>query len=104
MTVVVTAGSQGATFGVKAQPGARRNAIVGEYDGCLKIAVTQAAEKGKANEAIIAVVCDALSLSKRRISIVSGATTSRKKLLVAEMDPAELAARIAEIISRINAQ
>ena len=43
--------SSGVVLPVKAQAGARRNAITGEHDGALKVAVSQVPEKGKANAA-----------------------------------------------------
>ena len=38
---------------IRAQPGARRNGLGGEQGGQLKVDVTQVAEKGKANRAIM---------------------------------------------------
>ena len=51
----------GVVFGVKAAPGARSSAVTGEHAGLLKVAVTQVAEKGKANQALIAVIAKALT-------------------------------------------
>ena len=44
-------GADGTQLGIKALPGSRRNGITGVHDGLLKVAVTQVAEKGKANAA-----------------------------------------------------
>ena len=44
---------EGVLLPVRAQPGARANAIRGTMSGMLKVAVTQVAEKGKANDAVI---------------------------------------------------
>ncbi len=38
---------------VRAQPGARHNAVLGEHDGALRVAVTAAPDKGKANHPIV---------------------------------------------------
>ena len=54
------------------QPGARRNGIMGIHAGALKVAVTQAAEKGKANQAVADVLCDALGLRPSQIELRSG--------------------------------
>ena len=42
----------GVILPIKAQPGAKRNAILGERAGSIRVAVTAAPEAGKANEAI----------------------------------------------------
>lgn len=99
MTVVVETRGEGAVFGVKALPGSRRNAVCGEHDGCLKVAVSKPPEKGKANDAILEVVCRALALPRRRVSIVAGETGARKKLLVTEITAAELAERLATALA-----
>jgi len=91
---------QGVILPVKAQPGARRNAIVGEHDGQLKVAVTQVAEKGKATEALIDVLCDDLNLRKSQIELLSGATSRAKKFLVSQIPLADLAARIATALAQ----
>lgn len=83
---------------VKAQPGARRNGITGAHDGLLKVAVTQAPEKGKANEAIVAVLADQLGLSRSQIELVSGPTSPRKRFLVTGISLDELAQRIDAIL------
>lgn len=87
--------AEGTILPVRAQPGARRNEIRGEQDGALKVCVTQVAEKGKANKAVIEVLCDALDLRKSQIQLVSGETSHQKKFLVRCLTTAELSDRIA---------
>ena len=84
----------GIVLPVKAQPGARRNGITGEHAGALKVAVTQAPEKGKANDAIIDVLVEALGLKRNQIELISGATSPQKKFLVTGLTRQELDARI----------
>ena len=50
--IELTPHAEGTILPVHAQPGARRNAILGERAGALRVAVTAAPEKGKANAAI----------------------------------------------------
>jgi uncharacterized protein YggU (UPF0235/DUF167 family) len=83
---------EGTVLPVRAQPGARRDEIRGVYNGMLKISVTQAPEKGKANKAIVALLCDRLGLRKSQIQLLSGDTASRKRFLVRDTTPAALAA------------
>jgi len=79
---------------VKAQPGARRNGITGKHAGQLKVSVTQAPEKGKANQALIDVLADLLSLKKSQISLVSGDTAGQKKFLISGIALDQLRDRI----------
>ena len=52
--------AEGAVLPVLAQPGAKRNAILGERAGALRVAVTAPPEKGKANEAIQSLLAEHL--------------------------------------------
>jgi uncharacterized protein (TIGR00251 family) len=88
--------SEGSILPVRAQPGARRNGLGGEQDGQLKVAVTQVAEKGKANRAIIEVLARKLSLRKSQVELLSGETMSRKRFLIRGLTPAELSQRIGD--------
>jgi uncharacterized protein len=86
--------SGGVILSVRAQPGARRNEVRGIQDGALKVCVTTAPEKGKANKAIIEVLAGWLGARKSQIELISGETSSHKKILVREVTVADLAGRI----------
>ena len=86
--------ANGVTLPVKAQPGAKRNGITGVHAGQLKVSVTQAPEKGKANQALIEVLADCLSLKRSQISLVSGETSGQKKFLITDITLPDLQARI----------
>jgi len=70
----------GCTLAVRVHPGARRNAVTGTHADALKIALSTPPVDGRANEALIAFLADALRLPKSSIALVTGAT-SRSKLL-----------------------
>ncbi len=72
----------GVRFDVMAKPKASRNAIIGVHDGALKIAITAAPEKGKANKAIVNLLSRLLKIPKNSIKIVSGETSSRKIIAI----------------------
>lgn len=72
----------GISLPVKAQAGARRNGITGEHDGQLKVSVTQAPEKGKANKALMKVIAQELGLKTSQIELISGATSASKSFQV----------------------
>ena len=84
----------GAILPVRAQPGARRNEVRGLQDGALKVSVTQAPEKGKANKAIIEVLAKWLGLRKSQFELISGETASQKKFLIRDVGHEDLAQRI----------
>jgi uncharacterized protein len=86
--------AEGVVLPVRAQPGARRNEVRGIQDGALKVCVTQAAEKGKANKAIVEVLAKWLGLRKSQIELITGETASQKKFLVREIAMEDLSGRI----------
>jgi uncharacterized protein (TIGR00251 family) len=75
--------ADGVVLAVHAQPGGRSNAIRGVHDAAVKISVTQVAEKGKANKALIALLSRTLGVSKSQVTLLSGDTSSRKRFLIA---------------------
>jgi len=100
MAVNLDVTAAGIAFGVKAQPGARKNSVRGEHDGCLRVSVTQAAEKGKANEAIADVLCEALKLRTNQLALISGAKNSRKRFVAMGIPIEELKRRIASCLTK----
>lgn len=87
--------AEGVLLPVQAQPKARQNAITGLHAGSLKVSVTQAPEKGKANAAIAKVLAGGLGLRKSQVQLHSGATSSQKRFLVTGLSGIELRERIA---------
>lgn len=79
---------------VRARGGARRNEIRGEHDGALKVSVTPVPEKGKANRAIHALLCQRLDLRRSQLELVSGHTSSQKLFIVREVSADTLHERI----------
>ena len=98
MAVALETHPRGVVLPVKAQAGARQNALRGEHGGALKVSVTQVAEKGKANEAIVAVLCETLGLSRSQVELLSGATASQKRFLIVGVTPADLTSRIKDAL------
>ena len=85
---------EGTILPVRAQPGARRNELRGEQDGALKVCVTQVAEKGKANKALVEVLCDKLDLRKSQVDLLAGETGHQKKFLIRGLSVEELRRKI----------
>ncbi|AFS20367.1 DUF167 family protein [Chlamydia psittaci] len=67
---------------VKVTPKSKENKIVGFEGEVLKIRVTEVPEKGKANEAVIALLAKTLSLPKRDVTLISGETSKNKRILL----------------------
>ena len=78
----VTESPEGVEFEVLAKPKASRNAIIGVHDGAVKIAVTAAPEKGKANKAIVRLLARFLDIPSSSIAIVKGQNARRKRIRV----------------------
>jgi len=76
----------GVTLAVRAQPGAKKSAIVGMYGegdaAQLKIAVQAAPIEGRANEALIAFLAETFGLQRRSVELVSGALSRNKVFLL----------------------
>ena len=84
----------GTILPVRAHPGARRNEIRGVQDGMLKVSVTQAPEKGKANKAVIELLAKKLGLKKSQIELIAGETSHQKRFLMRGVESDEVALRI----------
>jgi uncharacterized protein (TIGR00251 family) len=90
--------AEGVVLPVRAHAAGRRNGIQGVQNGMLKVSVTQAAEKGKANKALIAVLSRQLAVRKSQIELIAGHTSSQKRFLIRGMQAAVLKKRIDEVL------
>jgi len=63
---------------VKVVPGASQSAIVGWLGDALKIRISAAPEKGKANDAVLSLLADTLGLPKSALRLVSGHRSPHK--------------------------
>ena len=87
---------EGIILHVRAQPGARKDEIAGEWGGratpahSLKVRITAPPEKGKANEAIIRLLAKKLGLKKSAIRVISGEASRDKRILIQGIGRLEL--------------
>lgn len=93
-SAVRPAPSGGAVLRVKVVPGASRSEIVGGLGDRVKIALAVPAEKGGANRALELLLAEALNLTRRSITIASGATSPEKEVLISGMGPEELRVKL----------
>ena len=85
----------GATFQVKVQPRAKKNAITGELDDALELALTAPPIEGRANEACIAFFAELLNVPRSSVTIAAGLSGRNKVIRVAGMSAAEVRTRLA---------
>lgn len=86
--------SKGVVLPIRAQPGARRNAILGEHNGALKVAVTAPPDQGKANQAILELLAKQLGCKKSQVELLSGQTSRDKKILIRDVPLDEVGKRL----------
>lgn len=79
---------------LQVQPGARRSTVVGPLGGRLKIAVRAPAIEGRANEALLLFLAEALQVRPRRLTLVAGAAGRLKTVRVEAAGPEEIARRL----------
>ena len=89
----------GTRLRLRVKAGARRNVIAGVHDGALKIDVTTAPEKGKANRAVLRLLAGAVDLPASALLLVSGTTSPTKTILV-PLDREEILKRLLQEASR----
>jgi hypothetical protein len=84
-----------ARLAVRVHPGARRAGLLGRMaDGALKVAVTAAPEGGRANEAVVALLADALGVPRRAVAVARGQASRTKTVTVDGLDEAEARRRV----------
>jgi uncharacterized protein YggU (UPF0235/DUF167 family) len=78
------------------RPGAGRTVVGGSHDGALVVRVAAPAVDGRATEAALIAVAEALGVRRRAVTLVTGAT-SRTKVVDVEGGDAD---RLRDLLSR----
>jgi len=84
----------GVVFTAKVVPGSSRTAICGLLDGMLKVKVSAAPEKGKANQCLVSLLARQLGVKKNAVGIVSGRSGAVKQVRVSGITSATLLAKL----------
>jgi uncharacterized protein (TIGR00251 family) len=84
----------GCRIALRVKPGARRSRIAGAYGERLKVEVAAAPERGKANEALCALLAEALGVSRAEVEIAAGRSSQDKVVRLAGLLPAEARRRL----------
>jgi uncharacterized protein (TIGR00251 family) len=72
-----------AVINVRLQPRAKRNAIVDERDGVLRVSVAAAPVDGRANAALCKLIAKRAGIARGQVSLIAG-ERSREKLVRVE--------------------
>jgi uncharacterized protein (TIGR00251 family) len=97
--IELTSHAEGCVLAVRAQAGAKRNGIVGEQNGALKVAVIAPADRGRANKALEEVLATALGLKKSQVALLSGPTNRDKRFLLRSVTVAQVRARLNRLVA-----
>jgi uncharacterized protein len=79
---------------LRVSPGATRAAVVGRHGAGWKVRVTPAPEGGRANDALVHLLADTLSLPRTAVTLVSGHSGRDKIFELAGLRPAEIERRL----------
>jgi uncharacterized protein (TIGR00251 family) len=85
----------GAALVVKVVPASSKTTFGGILDCMLKVKVAAPPEKGKANEALVALLAQALGVKKAQIAITRGQANPVKHVTVSGLSAHDLQARLA---------
>ncbi len=97
--IAITAHPEGCILAVRAQPGARKNGVLGEHAGALKLAVTAPPDRGRANQALLELLRGLLAVKRSQVELVRGGTSHAKHFLIRGLTPEELHARVARLLT-----
>ena len=83
---------------LRVSPRATRAGIVGRHADGWKVRVSAAPENGRANDAVIALLADALSVATGKLELVGGKTSRDKVVAVAGMSAEAVDRRLAAAV------
>jgi uncharacterized protein (TIGR00251 family) len=93
---MIASHTHGATLAVRAQPGAKKNAVLGVHGAALKVAVTAPPEDGRANAALNELLRDWLGVKRSQVELLSGTVNRNKVFLIHGVTAEELTTIVAE--------
>jgi uncharacterized protein len=91
----------GATFQVKVHPRAKKNAILGEVGDALKLALTAPPVEGRANEACIAFLAEALNVPRSSVTIAAGESSRNKVVRVRALSAAQVQEKLQAALGKL---
>ncbi len=88
------------TLKVRVNPKASRNRVDAYLDDALRLRVTASAQGGKANQAMVALLAEALGVAKSRLQIVRGHGSRDKVVVVESLSRQEIEQRLWASVER----
>ncbi|MFW6050827.1 MAG: DUF167 domain-containing protein [Myxococcota bacterium] len=83
---------------IKVSPKAARTAVAGWHGNALKIAVTAAPERGKANRAVLDLLARALGVPRSTLRIARGGASPHKLVEIEGLDDATVKRRLDDLL------
>ena len=84
----------GVRLRVRVAPRAAHARILGVHDGALKVSLTAPPVDGGANEALVALLAEALGVPRRAVVITHGHTSRLKTVMIAGVSEGQLRALV----------
>ena len=88
----------GVVFSVKVVPASSRTTISGLRDGMIKVKVSAAPEKGKANQCLAEFLAKQLGVKKSSVKIIAGQTSPIKKVQVLGLSSETVAEKLIPVV------
>lgn len=86
--------ADGSVICLHVQPGARSAGVVGTHGDALKVRIDSPPVDGKANAALIAYLSEAIGVPRSAITLLSGESGRRKRVLVLGVGAGEVIRRL----------
>jgi uncharacterized protein (TIGR00251 family) len=91
----------GASFAVKVQPRARKNAVTGVVGDALKLALTAPPLEGRANQAVLDFFAELFQIPRASVTIASGATSRNKVVRIAGLNKSTVEQYLMAILKEV---
>ena len=79
---------------LRVSPGAARSAVVGRHGDGWKVRVAATAERGRANDALVALLSETLAVPRSHVRLVSGSASREKIVELDGLAPDEIDDRL----------
>jgi uncharacterized protein (TIGR00251 family) len=84
---------------LRVSPGAGRAAVVGRHGDAWKVRVTEAPERGRANEAVVRLMAETLAVPRSAVTLVSGHGGREKIVELTGLGPGLIERRLASAVA-----
>ena len=85
---------------LRVSPGATRAGVVGRHGEGWKVRITAAPERGRANEAVVRLLAETLSVPRDAVTLVSGHGGRDKIVELAGLGPSQIERRLSSAVGK----